>query len=102
MAQLVVTYGKPADPAAFDAHYRDVHIPLARAIPGLRRFEITEGQVITPEGPSDVHLIATLTFDSLADIAAAFASPQGQAAAGDVAGFATGGASMLMFETREV
>ncbi len=48
-----------------------------------------------------MHLIATLYFDSLGDIAAALASPQGQAAAGDVANFATGGASMLMFETRE-
>ena len=102
MAQLVVTYGKPADPAAFDAHYRDVHIPLANAIPGLRRYEVSDGPVLTPEGPSDVHMIATLTFDGLADIAAAFASPQGQAAAAEVACFATGGASMLMFETREV
>ncbi|WP_309629099.1 EthD family reductase [Brevundimonas sp.] len=102
MAQLVVTYGMPADPAAFADHYRDVHIPLARAIPGLRRFEVSAGPVLTPEGPSDVHMTATLYFDSLADIAAAFASPQGQAAAADVAGFATGGASMLMFETREV
>ena len=101
MAQLVVTYRTPTDIAAFDAHYRDVHAPLAKAIPGLRRFEVTEGPVLTPEGPSDVHLIATLYFDSLGDIAAAFASPQGQAAAGDVANFATGGASMLMFKTRE-
>ncbi|WP_428149253.1 EthD family reductase [Brevundimonas sp.] len=102
MAQLVVTYGKPADPAAFDAHYRDVHIPLAKAIPGLRRYEVSDGPVMTPEGPSDAHMIAILYFDSLANIAAAFASPQGQAAAADVAGFATGGASMQMFETREV
>ena len=102
MAQLVVTYGVPTDPAAFDRHYSEVHTPLARKIPGLRRFETSAGPVMTPEGPSRVHLIATLSFDSLADIAAAFASPEGQAAAGDVANFATGGAAMLMYETREV
>ena len=101
MAQLVVTYRTPTDSAAFDAHYRDVHAPLAKAIPGLRRFETSSGPVMTPEGPSDVHLIAILHFDSLAEIAAAFASPQGQAAAGDVVNFATGGATMLMFETTE-
>lgn len=100
MAQLVVTYLTPSDPAAFDVHYRDVHAPLAHKIPGLRRFETNDGPVITPEGPSDVHLIAILHFDSLADIAAAFASPEGQAAAADVANFATGGASMLMYETK--
>ncbi|AQR63454.1 ethD like-protein [Brevundimonas sp. LM2] len=101
MAQLVVTYGTPTDPAAFDAHYRDVHVPLAREIQGLRRFELSDGPVNTPEGPSGVHSIAILTFDSLADLHAALASPEGQAAAADVGNFATGGASMQMYETRE-
>lgn len=98
-AQLVVTYRTPSDIAAFDRHYRDIHAPLAHQIPGLRRFETTTGPVMTPEGPSDVHLIAILHFDDLAAIAAAFASAEGQAAAADVANFATGGASMLMYET---
>ena len=102
MAQLVVTYGTPADPAAFDRHYAEVHVPLAHKLPGLRRFELSNGAVATPDGPSDVHMIAILTFDSMADIAAAFASPEGQAAAADVATFASGGASMQMFETRSV
>ncbi|ADL01189.1 EthD family reductase [Brevundimonas subvibrioides] len=101
MAQLVVTYRTPTDPAAFDAHYRDVHAPLARQIPGLRRFDLSDGPVMTPEGPSDIHSIAILTFDSLADLTAAMGSPEGQAAAADVGTFATGGASMQMFETRE-
>ncbi|MEQ7155409.1 EthD family reductase [Brevundimonas aurifodinae] len=100
-AQLVVTYRTPSDTAAFDRHYHDIHAPLARNIPGLRRFETSAGPVMTPEGPSDVHLIAILHFDSLADIGAAFASPEGQAAAADVANFASGGASMLMYETTE-
>ncbi len=102
MAQLVVTYGIPSDPAAFDRHYSEIHVTLARAIPGLRRFETTRGPVLTPEGPSDVHMIATLHFDTLGDIAAAFASPEGQAAAADVSNFASGGASMLMYETVEL
>ena len=45
--------------------------------------------------------IAILTFDSLADLTAALGSPEGQAAAADVANFATGGASMQMYETRQ-
>jgi uncharacterized protein (TIGR02118 family) len=49
-----------------------------------------------------VHLIAILTFDSVADIQAAFASPQGKATAGDLPNFATGGADLHFFETREV
>ena len=102
MASLVVMYGTPADPQAFDRHYHDIHIPLAKTIPGLRRYQVSDGPVLTPAGPSKFHLIATLEFDDLAAISAAFASPQGHAAAADVATFATGGAEMLMFESCDV
>ena len=55
-----------------------------------------------PAGPARFHLIATLHFDDLPAVAAAFASPQGQAAAADVAKFATGGAEMVFFDNAEV
>ena len=102
MAKLLVMYSKPADAAAFDAYYFDKHVPLAKTIPGLRRYDVSRGPVGTPGGPAPYHLIATLTFDDTAAIQAAFASPEGVAAAADVAAFATGGVDMLIFETREV
>ena len=40
MAQVVVTYKTPKDPAAFDKYYAETHIPLAKKMPGLRKFEI--------------------------------------------------------------
>ena len=102
MAQVVVLYKTPQDPAAFDKYYFDNHVPLARKIPGLRKFEVSKGPIATPAGPAALHLIATLTFDSMADIQAAFASPEGKAAADDVPKFASGGVEMNMFETRVV
>src|SRR5581483_11808718 len=39
MVKLVVAYGPPADPSAFDQHYAETHAPLAQKIPNLRRFE---------------------------------------------------------------
>jgi uncharacterized protein (TIGR02118 family) len=99
MAKLIVTYGKPADPEAFERYYFGVHVPLAKTIPGLRGYEVSRGPVMTPDGPAEAHLVATLAFDDLASIQAAFASPEGQAAAGDLANFASGGATMMMFET---
>lgn len=102
MAQLVVTYRTPTDPAAFDRHYFERHVPMAKQIPGLRKYQVTHGPVATLAGPSDIHLIATLHFDSMAAIQSAFASPEGQAAAADVQGFATGGADMMFFETRDI
>ena len=52
-------------------------------------------------GSLGVHLVATLQFDSLAAIQTGLASPEGQAAAGDVQNFATGGADMIMFDSRD-
>ena len=102
MAKLLVLYSKPADAAAFDAHYFGKHVPLAKTIPGLRAYEVSTGPIGTPQGPSDLHLIATLRFDSMQAIGAAFASKEGQAAAADVATFAQAGVQMLMFDAREV
>ncbi len=102
MTQLVVMYKTPKDTAAFDKHYFEKHIPIAKKIPGLRKYEVNQGPVASPAGPSGLHLIAILTFDNLAAVKAAFASPEGQATAADVPTFATGGVDMIFFDTREV
>ena len=102
MAQLLVMYKTPRDPAAFDKHYAEKHIPIAKKIAGLRKYAISIGPIGTPTGPSGYHLIATLDFDDAAAIQKAFASPEGQAAAADVQTFATGGVDMFIFDSREV
>jgi uncharacterized protein (TIGR02118 family) len=95
-------YKTPKDISAFDRHYFEKHVAIAKKLPGLRKFEVSQGPVGTPAGPSAFHLIATLTFDNLAAIQSAFASPEGRAAAADVQSFATGGADMILYDTREV
>ena len=102
MAEVVVLYKTPKDTAAFDKHYFEKHVPIAKKIPGLRKFAVSQGPVATPAGPSGFHLIAILTFDNLAAIQAGFRSAEGQAAGADVQTFATGGADMLLFDTRLV
>ena len=87
---------------AFDKHYIEAHVPIAKKIPGLRKYEVSQGPVATPAGASGVHLIATLHFDDMAAVQRAFASPEGQAAAADVQTFATGGVDMFFFASREV
>jgi uncharacterized protein (TIGR02118 family) len=102
MAELVVMYKTPKDTAAFDKHYFEKHVPIAKKIPGLKKYRVSQGPVATPAGASGFHLIATLTFDNLAAIQVAFASAEGQAAAADVQTFATGGADMILFDARDV
>ena len=101
-AQLVVMYTTPKDATAFDKYYFEKHIPIAKKIPGLRKYEVNQGVVATPAGPSGFHLVAVLHFDDLAAIQAAFGSPEGQATAADVQTFATGGVDMYMFDTKTV
>ncbi|MEV6320334.1 EthD family reductase [Nocardia sp. NPDC051787] len=35
--RFLILYDTPEGPVAFDRHYREVHIPLVRGIPGVRR-----------------------------------------------------------------
>ncbi|MFN3547776.1 MAG: EthD family reductase [Mesorhizobium sp.] len=102
MARMIAMYRKPADPAAFDAYYFGTHVPIAKTIPGLRSYEVNRGGIGTPAGPSDFHLIAILTFEGMADIQAGLGSPEGQAAAADLANFAQAGVDLLFFDTMEV
>lgn len=102
MAQVLVLYNTPADPAAFDHYYHQTHIPLAKTIPGVRSYLINSGPVQNLAGGSAPYLVAELTFDSMADVGAALSSPEGQAAAADVGNFATGGATLLIFDSKTV
>jgi uncharacterized protein (TIGR02118 family) len=98
MVKLIVAYGHPEDSDAFDRHYSETHDGLARAIPGLQRFE--PGKVLgTADGsPAPYYFIAELYFNSVEDLQAAMASPEGQAASGDVATFASGGVTLMIAE----
>ena len=38
VARFVVMFDTPSDVDAFEHHYTEVHIPLAKQYPGLRRY----------------------------------------------------------------
>lgn len=100
MAKLFAVYQQPADTAAFDDYYFNTHAPLAKTLPGLRSYEVTQGDVMGTAGKHGAYLVAILEFDSMAAIEAAMASPQGQATAADLANFAGAGVDLMMDETR--
>jgi uncharacterized protein (TIGR02118 family) len=58
MAKVVVLYKNSKNVEAFDKHYSSVHIPLAKKIPDLKKYDISMGAVGTPAGPSGIHLVA--------------------------------------------
>jgi len=60
MARMIVIYRTPKNVEAFDRHYFEIHVPLAKKIPGLREYEVSDGPIATPAGTSDIHLIGTV------------------------------------------
>ena len=95
MVKLIVLYGQPTDPEAFDAHYFSTHAELVAKMPGLQRFEAAKCASLDGS-PPPYYVQAELWFEDGNALQACFASPEGQAAAGDVGNFATGGATMLV------
>ena len=83
MAKMIAIYKTPDDKVAFDKHYFEVHIPLAKKLPGLRKYVVSKRPIVSTTGDSETYLIGTLHFDSLEAIKAAFASEVGQACAAD-------------------
>jgi uncharacterized protein (TIGR02118 family) len=104
MARMVVIYKTPRDAKAFDQHYFSVHVPMAKQLPGLRKYDVSRGSIVSPVGGSTPYLIATLHFDDMPAIRNAFASPEGQACAADRLLFAPDDADLqaYLFETNDV
>jgi uncharacterized protein (TIGR02118 family) len=97
----MVLWGTPQDPAEFDRHYRQVHIPLAKKLPGLRSFTLSRNAT-SVRGGDPYYLIAELDFDDIASLQKAFQSPEGQATAADVTNLAASvRVNSMVFELEE-
>lgn len=95
MHVLMVCYGHPADPAAFDVYYTSTHVPLAEKIPGMTSYTYRHCDSLDGSQPP-YYLLAELSFPSQGALNAGLSSPEGAAAAGDVPNFATGGVTMFV------
>ena len=84
MTRFLILYNTPDDVHAFERHYHDTHTPLARKMPGLRRFTIGRNVVAIPGG-EPYYLVAELDWDDRAVLQRALQSHQGQATAQDLA-----------------
>jgi uncharacterized protein (TIGR02118 family) len=96
MIKITVLYGRPDDPAAFEKHFDEVHVPLVEKMPNLRRFEKAL-VVATPDGsPPPYYRVVELFFDSEEELQASLATPEGRAPGEDVPNYASGGATVLI------
>lgn len=83
MVRFLILYEHPTDPVEFERHYHEVHVPLAKRLPGLRSYTTSRGASAV-RGPKPFYMIAELDWDDMASLHRDFASPLGQEAARDV------------------
>jgi uncharacterized protein (TIGR02118 family) len=102
MTRLLVLYGQPKDPAAFEKYYRETHIPIARRMKGLKKWTVGKVQGAPDGQRAPFYYVADLYMDNRADFDRLLASPEGQAAVADVPNFATGGATFIYTEVEEL
>ena len=98
MAKLVALYKHPADKAAFDEHYENVHAPLTAKIPCLREMKVTKFSS-TPMGTeSPYYLMCEMTYDSAEDLKNGLRSPEGKASGKDLMSFASDIVTLMIGE----
>lgn len=102
MVRLLVLYGQPKDPAAFDRYYAETHIPIAKKMKGLVKWTIGKVQGTADGQPPPYYYVADLYMKSREDFDALLASPEGMAAVADVPNYASGGATFLYTEIESV
>ena len=95
MPRLIALYAAPADPEAFDAHYRDVHAPIIERYPNLRELRTTRPQGVAGQ-PAPWYLMAEMAFDTDADLHAALASDPGRESGKDLRNFAQAGVTLFI------
>lgn len=87
MIKLVALYRTPPDPAPFDTHFNDIHLPLLRQLPGILSLDILR-VTGAPIGESTYHVLVEAGFESRKAMDAALASREGKAVARDLMSFA--------------
>ena len=96
--KLTVVYGTPEDPAAFDQHYADVHMPLVLKWPGVERVELAKVSGGPMGSPSPYHQIAEIWFADEDALNAALGSEAGREAGKDFMNIAPPGSFMTVAE----
>ncbi|NEW37859.1 EthD family reductase [Nocardia cyriacigeorgica] len=82
-ARFVVMYDTRTDIDAFERHFNDVHIPLAKQYPGLRRY--TRGDEPAAAIGEPYQMVVMLDWDDMTASEAALGSAVGRCTAEDPA-----------------
>ncbi len=101
MYKVIAIYGIPKDFAAFEQHYREVHTPLTKRMPGIEKFVVSR-ILGSPQGKPSQYIIAEMVFKDKETMEKAMNSPEGRQSGKDAFQMATGGLTLLTAESQEV
>ncbi len=85
---------------AFDRYYREVHIPLGKKLPGLRRYTPTRNATAIRD--EAFYLVAGLDRDNLDALGAACAPPEGRDSGHEVEHLPHSGSRRMIVEFEEI
>lgn len=105
MVKLVTVMSRRGamDRERFREHYETVHEPLAKKLPGLRRYRLNFALVDPERSPPSWDAIVEMWFDTIEELRGAWNTPQGRAAADDLTQFVDlGRTSWSVVEEREI
>jgi uncharacterized protein (TIGR02118 family) len=100
VAKIIVLFGQPKDPKLFDEQYWKDHVPIAKAMPGLKKYAVHK-IVGAPRGEPAYYQVVELEFESMDGLKRALESPAGRESGRHSIKIATGGITFLYAESRE-
>ena len=100
MHKIIAIYGLPKDISAFEQHYREVHTPLTKKMPGIEKF-IVNRVLGSPQGKPSQYMISEMIFKDKETMEKSMSSPEGRLSGKDAFQMATGGLTLLTVETQE-
>ena len=97
MHKLLVLYNEPKDTTHFRKYYVETHLPLVSKMPGVKASRYSFDVKPLAPGQAPYFYIFEAEFENEAALMNGLASKEGQAVAGDVPNYASGGATMVHF-----
>ncbi len=77
MHKTTILFGYPTDPAAFDRHYHEVHLPLTRKLKGIKGLTIGKLDASDNGEKAPYYVITSIYTDSREVLDATLATPDG-------------------------
>ncbi len=94
--KVVVIYPRPADEAAFEKEYRDVHMPMVESkLKGITRFVATR-VLHSPQGKVSAYRLAEVHFSSMDDLNKSIESEGGKQVVEHATKMSTGGPPLIL------